>query len=291
MSNKRFVSYDDTDTVSKYFKDIRKIDLEFKSKYKTEHLSLEEEVKLAKKILKGDQKAIDELVKANLRFVVSIVKPYQNCGLTLPDLINEGNIGLIKAAQKFDYTKGFRFISYAVWWVRQSILHSLNENARIVRLPTNVINKLHSLKKSIDKFETENEREPTIGELENLDKETIELLYSGKCASLNDPIGKDGEYELGDMIAHDENNDSEENKFFVDERVKVVLNETLKILSPREKDIIQSYYGINVPHGPMILEDIGIKYNLSKERVRQLKSKSLRKLKFSSLLLYRVLNE
>ena len=288
--NKRYVSYDDNNTVSKYFKDIRKIDLEFKSKYKTNHLSLEEEVKLAKKILKGDKKAIDELVLANLRFVVSIVKPYQNCGLTLPDLINEGNLGLIKAAQKFDYTKGFRFISYAVWWVRQSILHSLNENARIVRLPTNVINKLHTLKKSIDKFETENEREPTIGELENLDKETSELLYSGKCASLNDPIGKDGEYELGDMIAHEENNDAEENKFFVDERIKVALNETLKILTPRERDIIQCYYGINTPHGPMILESIGEKYSITKERIRQIKNKALRRLRFSSENLYNVLN-
>ena len=286
--NKRYVNYEDNNTISKYFKDIRKIDFDFKSKHKTDYLSLSEETKLAKRILNGDKKAVDELVRANLKFVVSIAKPYQGHGLTLSDLINEGNIGLIKAANKFDYTKGFRFISYAVWWIKQSILYSLNENSRVIRLPTNIINKLHGLKKLIDKFENQNEREPVFGEIVDTNNDVVELLKFPKCASLNETINEDGD-ELMDIIAYDESTNSDD-KFFVDDRVKKELNDTLSLLSDKEKEIIECYFGINRDCNPMTLEDIGIRFNLTKERVRQIKNKALKKLRHGSSKLFDVIN-
>ena len=176
--SKKFINFESEDSISKYFKDVRKTVL----------LTQQEEVDLAKKIKKGDQKAIDKLVKANLKFVVSIAKEYQGQGLALSDLISEGNLGLIKAATRFDHNKGFRFISYAVWWIKQSIIQSLNDNARMVRLPANVINKISYLNREISKFETANEREPVFGEIFDRDNEAMTLIAYPKYSSLNDVI-------------------------------------------------------------------------------------------------------
>lgn len=287
--NTKYVNLHEDNTLSQYFKEIRKTDSNFKSKYKTESLPISEEIKLAKRILNGDQKAVNELVEANLRFVIKIAKAYQGCGLQLSDLINEGNLGLIKAAQKFDHTKGFRFISYAVWWIRQSILHSLNENARTIRLPTSIINRLNGLKKLINKFEMDNEREPAHDEIKDANNEVLELLSFPRCASLNERVNEDGD-ELGDILAYNETNDLTDDKFYVDSRVKSALNETLDLLDDREKEIITCYFGLNPKCGPMTLDVIGIRLGLTKERVRQCKKKALRKLKFNSDKLFSTLN-
>lgn len=275
--NKRYVSFDTEDSVSKYFKDVRKSTI----------LTSKEEVILAKRIMNGEQKAIDELVMANLKFVVSIAKDYQGQGLPLPDLISEGNLGLIKAASKFDHKRGFKFISYAVWWVRQSIIQSLNDNSRMVRLPANVIQKLSTLKKEIAKFEYENEREPVYGEIFDKNDEPIAFISFPKCASLNDTINEEGD-ELAELIASEM---EEEDRLIVDERIKKELDKTLSILSDRERDIIEHYYGVNTDCEPMTLEAIGEKYSLTKERIRQIKEKSLRKLRHNANNLYSTLNE
>jgi RNA polymerase primary sigma factor len=263
------------DSLSKYFKDVRKSIL----------LTPDEEVTLAQEIQNGDKKAIEKLINANLKFVVSIAKEYQNQGLSLSDLISEGNYGLVKAASRFDHTRGFRFISYAVWWIKQSIIQSLNENARTVRLPANIINKISFLKKEIEKFENENEREPIYGDLFDDNNEPIELYSFPKCSSLNDIINEDGD-EIIDLISSDEEEES-----IIDDRIKNQLNTTLSILDERERDIIQSYYGINRDSEPMTLEAIGEKYDLTKERIRQIKEKSLRKLRHNSHDLYSLINE
>lgn len=273
---KKFISFNDDDSVGKYLKDVRKSII----------LTPAEEISLAKRIKDGDTKAIDELVKSNLKFVISIAKDYQGQGLQLSDLISEGNYGLIKAANRFDYTRGFRFISYAVWWIRQSIIQSLNDNARVVRLPVNVIAKLAYLKKEIEKFEYLNEREPVFGEVFDKDNESMVLLRYPKCASLNDTINEDGD-ELGDIISIDE----EEVEIYVDEKVKKELDNTLAILTDRERDIIEAYFGINTICAPMTLEAIGEKYGLTKERIRQVKSKALRKLRHNTHNLYCLINE
>lgn len=286
--NNKYIDYNANSTISKYFNEVKKINNDFKSKYDIEHLTLEEEIKLAKRILKNDKKAIDELVKANLRFVIKIAKQYQGHGLTLSDLISEGNFGLIKAANKFDHTKGFRFISYAVWWIRQSILFSLNENARMVRLPTSVLNKLTGLKKLIEKFEIDNEREPCSDEIKELNDEFMLLLKNTKCFSLNESVNEDGD-ELCDIISdNDFNNDD---KFIITNKIKTELNNALNYLSDREKDIVKCYYGIDTMCQPMTLEVIGDRYSLSKERVRQICNTSIRKIRANSFSLYKALNE
>lgn len=263
--NRKFVNLDGDETISKYFKEVRKSVL----------LSQKEEIELAKRIKEGDTKAIDKLVEANLKFVISIAKDYQGQGLPLSDLISEGNYGLIKAANRFDHKRGFRFISYAVWWIRQSILQSLNDNARIVRLPTNVINKIAYLNKQISKFEFQNEREPVFGEIFGKDNEVMELLKFSKTASLNDVINEEGD-ELIELIPdHEVIN----NKLDVDDRLKNELTKTLDVLDERERNIIECYFGINTDCEPMTLSAIGEKYDLTKERVRQIKNKSLRKLR------------
>ena len=262
--NRKYVNFNSDDSISKYFKDVRKSTL----------LSSSEEVKLAKRIKAGDQKAIHELVNANLKFVISIAKNYQGQGLPLSDLISEGNYGLIKAANKFDHHRGYRFISYAVWWVKQSIIQSLNDNARIVRLPANVINKISKLNKEISKFEHANEREPVYGEIFDKDKEAMEIFNFPRCASLNDAINEEGD-ELIELIPGDM---QEESKLVIDERVKSELNKTLSVLDDREKEIVECYYGINTDCEPMTLEAIGEKYSLTKERIRQIKEKAIRKL-------------
>ena len=277
MTTKKFVNFDDENSLSKYFKDVRKSVI----------LSPDEEVLLAKKIQEGNTEAIDKLVNANLKFVISIAKEYQNQGLSLADLIGEGNFGLVKAATRFDHTRGFRFISYAVWWIKQSILQSLNENARTVRLPANVINKLSNLKKEIEKFEFENEREPIYGEIFDTNNEAVELILYPKCSSLNDVINENGD-EIIDLIAVE---DDDSNKVFVDNKIKDELNETLSILDEREKNIIECYYGINTDCEPMTLEAIGEKYGLTKERIRQIKEKSVRKLRHNAHNLYSLIRE
>jgi RNA polymerase primary sigma factor len=274
---KKYVNFDNENSLSKYFKDVRKSIL----------LTPDEEVNLAKRIQSGDESAIEELVNANLKFVISIAKEYQNQGLSLADLISEGNYGLVKAATRFDHTRGFRFISYAVWWIKQSIIQSLNENARMVRLPANVINKLSGLKKEIEKFEFENERQPIFGEILDGNDEAVELIVYPKCSSLNDLINEDGD-EVIDLIS---NTSDETSDAVIDERIKNEIRETLSILDEREKNIIQSYYGIDTDCEPMTLEAIGEKYFLTKERIRQIKEKAIRKLRHNAHNLYNLINE
>ena len=253
-------------------------------------ITAEQEVELSKRIQEGDDSAIEELVFANLKFVISIAKEYQNQGLPLSDLINEGNYGLIKAATKFDHTRGFRFISYAVWWVKQSIIQSLNDNARTIRLPTNVINKLSQLRKEVDKFKLENEREPVYGDIE-IEGETVEVFNfeQNVTKSLNDVINEDGS-ELYEIIENP-NTVEVENFYDVDSIVKDELNKTLALLSDRERLIIEYYYGLDSNYEPMTLEAIGEKFNLTKERVRQIKHNALRKLRHNAYELFNVLNK
>jgi len=275
--NRKYVNFDSDDSISKYFKDVRKSTI----------LTPNEELELAKRIKNGDTKAVEELVKANLKFVISIAKDFQGQGLPLSDLISEGNYGLIKAAHRFEHERGFRFISYAVWWVKQSIIQSLNDNARIVRLPANVINKLSYLKKEIAKFEHANEREPVYGEIFDKDKEIMTLLSFPKCASLNETINEEGD-ELIELIPGDS---QEEDQVLIDDRIKTELNKTLDVLDEREKVIIECYFGINTDFEPMTLEAIGEKYSLTKERIRQIKEKAIRKLRHNAHDLYSLMNE
>lgn len=274
--SKKYVNFDNDDSIGKYFKDVRKSRI----------LTPLQEVELAKKIKNGDDKAMHELVQANLKFVISVAKEYQGQGLPLSDLINEGNYGLIKAATRFDHKRGFRFISYAVWWVRQSIIQGLNDNARIVRLPANVINKISYLNKEIAKFEYENEREPVFGEIKDKDKDTSSMLYFPKCASLNETINEEGD-ELIQLIA----SGVEEEELIIDNRVKDQINKTLSILDDREREIIESYFGINTQCEAMTLEAIGEKYGLTKERIRQIKEKALRKLRHNAHDLFTLIND
>lgn len=274
--SKKYVNFENENSLSKYFKDVRKSIL----------LTPEEEVVLAKKIQEGDVKATEKLVKANLKFVISIAKEYQNQGLSLGDLISEGNYGLVKAATRFDHTRGFKFISYAVWWIKQAIISGLNENARTVRLPANVINKLSSLKKEIEKFEFENEREPVYGEILDENDRALELMLYPRCGSLNDVINEDGD-EVIDILHIKETEDT----FEIDYRVKNELTETLSVLDERERDIIECYFGINTDCEPMTLEGIGEKYLLTKERIRQIKEKAIRKLRHNAHNLYSLIND
>lgn len=274
--NKKFTNFETDDSVAKYFKEVRKSVI----------LTPAEEINLAKRIKEGDNKASEELIKANLKFVISIAKEYQGQGLLLGDLINEGNYGLIKAAQRFDHTRGFRFISYAVWWVKQSIIQSLNDNARIVRLPANVIHKISKLNKDIAKFESDNEREPVYGEIFDKDKDAMMLSFP-KATSLNQMINEDGD-ELIELIPSEaEDHDQLE----VNDMLKKELNKTLMVLDEREKIIIESYFGVNTDCEPMTLEAIGEKYDLTKERIRQIKEKAIRKLRHNAHGLQVLMNE
>lgn len=258
VSNKKFIETSE-DSISNYLKEVRKLDL----------ITPAEEVELAKKIAEGDKRALDRLVNANLRFVISIAKEYQGQGVPLVDLISEGNYGLIKAASKFDHTKGFRFISYAVWWVRQSILQSLSENSRTVRLPVNIVNQLSKIKKEIAQFEQHNHRAPTDMDMD------LSILLHPTCGSLNDKINEDGD-EVLDLVPDDSFIRPDED-FYGDEMLKSELEKTLSVLSQREREIINMYFGID--GSPMTLEQIGDEFDLTKERIRQIKEKALRKLK------------
>jgi RNA polymerase primary sigma factor len=268
MTNtKRFIDTTE-DSISKYLKDVRKIDM----------ITADEEAVLAKLVAEGDQRATDKLVKSNLRFVISVAKEYQNQGVPLSDLISEGNFGLIKAASRFDPTKGFRFISYAVWWIKQSIIQSLNDHARTVRLPVNVTNNVSKLKKEMAKFEQEFGRKATANDslYDNKgNKLDLSLLLHPTCSSLNDKINEDGD-EVMDVIADDSFARPDED-IYTDEVLRSELKDTLSVLSERERKIIEMYFGMD--GSSMTLEQIGDEYSLTKERIRQIKEKALRKLK------------
>jgi RNA polymerase primary sigma factor len=277
---KKIIFYDEKD-------DLKNLNIYFKEIKKNKVLTKDEEIELAKRIKNGDEEAVKALVNANLRFVVTIAKDYQNQGLSINDLVNEGNYGLLKAAKKFDHTMGFRFISYAVWWVRQSIINSLNENARTVRLPTNVINKLSGLNKEL----------LLSGVMNNNDENTENTLTEacGNLAvsiynqneSLNKIISENG-VESIDLI----NNDEEEvEKYDITDSIKDSIKKVLDVLDERERDIIVSYYGLNYNVESMTLEAIGEKYSLTKERIRQIKQNSLRKLRYNSNELYTLIND
>lgn len=245
-----------------------------------ELLSVEEEIELAQRIKKGDRKALDKLTKANLRFVVSVAKQYQNQGLSLPDLINEGNLGLIKAAQKYDETRGFKFISYAVWWIRQSILQAIAEHSRIVRLPLNQVGSVNKINRFQNKFEQENERKPNseeIAEKINLpeDKVIDALKADSKHISVDAPLTDGENNSLLDMLPNNEL-PTTDNKLLIESLRKEIVD-ALHTLNMRERNIIECFYGINQPE--MTLEEIGVHFGLTRERVRQIREKALRKLR------------
>ena len=247
---------------------------------KEEMISVEEEVELAQRIRKGDRKALERLTKANLRFVVSVAKQYQNQGLSLPDLINEGNLGLIKAAEKFDETRGFKFISYAVWWIRQSILQAIAEQSRIVRLPLNQVGSVNKINKVLSKFEQENERRPSVEEIsEKLDipEEKVDeaMSVNSRHVSVDAPFVDGEDNSLLDVLINDDAPMAD--KTLVMESLKAEINNALKMLNERERNVIEAFYGINQPE--LTLEEIGTKYGLTRERVRQIKEKAIRRLR------------
>ena len=248
-----------------------------------ELISVEVEVELAQRIKKGDQEALEKLTRANLRFVVSVAKQYQNQGLSLPDLINEGNLGLIKAAEKFDETRGFKFISYAVWWIRQSILQALAEQSRIVRLPLNQVGSLNKINKALSKFEQENERMPSpeeLAEILDIPREKISdtLRVSGRHVSVDAPFVEGEDNSLLDVLP---NNDSPNaDSGLVNESLNKEIERALSTLTERERDIVKNFFGIGCQE--MTLEEIGEKFNLTRERVRQIKEKAIRKLRNSA---------
>ena len=250
---------------------------------KEELITVEEEVELAQRIKKGDQAALEKLTRANLRFVVSVAKQYQNQGLSLPDLINEGNLGLIKAAEKFDETRGFKFISYAVWWIRQSILQALAEQSRIVRLPLNQVGSLNKINKAFSKFEQENERKPSPEELADAlelpaDKVADTLRVSGRHISVDAPFVEGEDNSLLDVLI---NNDSPNaDRALMMESLSKEIERALATLTERESDIIRMFFGIGCQE--MTLEEIGERFGLTRERVRQIKEKAIRRLRHTS---------
>jgi len=247
---------------------------------KEELISVEEEVELAQRIKKGDTRALERLTRANLRFVVSVAKQYQNQGLTLPDLINEGNVGLIKAAEKFDETRGFKFISYAVWWIRQSILQAIAEQSRIVRLPLNQVGSVNKINRVLSKFEQENERRPSVDEIsEHLDlpKDKIDeaMSVNGRHVSVDAPFSDGEDNTLLDVLVGDDTPATD--RELVIESLRSEINTALNILTVRERNVIEAFFGINCPE--MTLEEIGAKFGLTRERVRQIKEKAIRRLR------------
>ena len=260
-------------SLDKYLQEIGKEDL----------ITVEEEVELAQRIRKGDQRALEKLTRANLRFVVSVAKQYQNQGLSLPDLINEGNLGLIKAAEKFDETRGFKFISYAVWWIRQSILLALAGQSRIVRLPLNQVGSLNKINKAFSRFEQEHERRPSPEELaETLDlpaeKVADTLRVSGRHISVDAPFVEGEDNSLLDVLVNDDSPVAD--KTLINEPLSTEVERALATLTERERDIIRLFFGINCQE--MTLEEIGEKFGLTRERVRQIKEKAIRRLRHSS---------
>lgn len=262
----------ESQSLEKYLQEIGKVEL----------ITPEEEVKLATQIKQGCQKSLDRLTKANLRFVVSVAKQYQNQGLSLPDLINEGNLGLIKAAQRFDETRGFKFISYAVWWIRQSILQALAEQSRIVRLPLNKVGLTNRIQKAYSQLEQEFEREPSAEELAevlqmDLEEVSATLGISARHVSMDTPLAEGEENTLLDVLENP-NADKTDDELDRKESLKTDIDRSLKALTERQKEVICFFFGIGVDH-PMSLEDIGEKFNLTRERVRQIKDKAITKLR------------
>ncbi len=260
-------------SLDKYLQEIGKEDL----------ISVEEEVELAQRIRKGDQEALEKLTKANLRFVVSVAKQYQNQGLSLPDLINEGNLGLIKAAEKFDETRGFKFISYAVWWIRQSILQALAEQSRIVRLPLNQVGSLNKINKALARFEQEHERTPSPEELAHElelpnEKVTDTLRVAGLHVSVDAPFADGEDNSLLDVLVNSDSPNAD--RGLLNESLSTEVDRALDTLTDRERDIIKYFFGIGCSE--MTLEEIGAKFDLTRERVRQIKEKAIRRLRQSS---------
>jgi RNA polymerase primary sigma factor len=264
----------ETASLDKYLQEIGKVEL----------ITAEEEVELAQRIKQGDRAALEKLTKANLRFVVSVSKQYQNQGLSLPDLINEGNLGLIKAAQRFDETRGFKFISYAVWWIRQSILQALAEQSRIVRLPLNKIGSINKINKAYAKLEQEFEREPNAEEiadiLEVTENEVKESMKNaGRHVSMDAPLIQDEDNTMYDVLRSEEAITPETELLY--ESLRKEIDRAISTLTPREADVVRLYFGLNGSH-PMTLEEIGEKFDLTRERVRQIKEKAIRRLKHTS---------
>ena len=260
-------------SLDKYLQEIGREDL----------ITVEEEVELAQAIKRGDRAALEKLTRANLRFVVSVAKQYQNQGLSLPDLINEGNLGLIKAAEKFDETRGFKFISYAVWWIRQSILQALAEQSRIVRLPLNQVGSLNKITKALSKFEQEHERRPSpeelAGELDiQVEKISDTLKVSGRHISMDAPFVEGEDNSLLDVMINEDAPAAD--RYLINESLSKEINRALSTLSDRERDIIKMFFGIGSQE--MTLEEIGDKFGLTRERVRQIKEKAIRRLKTSN---------
>ncbi|MFD2934235.1 sigma-70 family RNA polymerase sigma factor [Spirosoma flavum] len=264
----------ESQSLDKYLQEIGKVDL----------LTPDEEVTLAQKIREGDQLALERLTKANLRFVVSVAKQYQNQGLSLGDLINEGNLGLIKAAQRFDETRGFKFISYAVWWIRQSILQALAEQSRIVRLPLNRVGSLNKISKTFSDLEQKFEREPSPEELaavlEISAAEVVDTLkISGRHVSMDAPFVQGEENSLLDVLEND--GEDKPDSGLINDSLRKEVQRALSTLTQREADVITLYFGLNGEHA-MTLEEIGEKFNLTRERVRQIKEKAIRRLRHTS---------
>ena len=264
----------ETASLDKYLQEIGKVDL----------ITAEEEIELAQKVKQGDQEALEKLTKANLRFVVSVAKQYQNQGLTLPDLINEGNLGLIKAAQRFDETRGFKFISYAVWWIRQSILQALAEQSRIVRLPLNKIGSINKINKTYAFLEQSHERPPSAEEIAKELDMTINdvkesMKNSGRHVSMDAPLVEGEDSNLYDVLRSGESPNPD--KELIHESLRTEIERALETLTPREADVIQLYFGLG-NHHPMTLEEIGETFDLTRERVRQIKEKAIRRLKHTS---------
>ena len=264
----------DTPSLDKYLQEIGRVDL----------ISPEEEVTLARKIKTGDSDALGKLVKANLRFVVSVAKQYQNQGMGLPDLINEGNLGLMKAAQRFDETRGFKFISYAVWWIRQAILQSLAEQARIVRLPVNKIGSINRINRAFARLEQEFEREPSSQEiadmLEMIPEDVKESLKTnGRTISMDAPISSEEENTMYDVMQNPDTPSPDKN--LINESLAWEIERALTSLSPREAKVLKLYFGLGMKH-PFTLEEIGEELNLTRERVRQIKEKAIKRIQFTT---------
>ncbi len=264
----------ETASLDKYLQEIGKVDL----------ITADQEVELAQRIKQGDQLALEKLTKANLRFVVSVAKQYQNQGLTLPDLINEGNLGLIKAAKRFDETRGFKFISYAVWWIRQSILQALAEQSRIVRLPLNKIGSINKINKTFARLEQENERPPSAEEIaKELDMTITDvkesMKNSGRHVSMDAPLIEGEDSNLYDVLCSGDSPNPD--RKLLHESLTVEILRALETLTPREADVVKLYFGLSDAH-PMTLEEIGETFDLTRERVRQIKEKAIRRLKHTS---------
>jgi RNA polymerase primary sigma factor len=264
----------DTPSLDKYLQEIGKVEL----------ISPEDEVILARRIKSGDREALAKLVKANLRFVVSVAKQYQNQGMSLPDLINEGNLGLMKAAQRFDETRGFKFISYAVWWIRQAILQALAEQARIVRLPVNKIGSINRINRAFARLEQEFEREPSSTEIADMlemasDEVKEALKTNGRTVSMDAPISSEEDNNMYDVLQSSDTPSPDKN--LINESLAYEIERALSTLSPREAKVLKLYFGINMKH-PFTLEEIGEELGLTRERVRQIKEKAIKRIQYTT---------